>query len=388
VSLLLRDEPEREVGAVRKNVNISFRGASYEIGRGENFYGIWVVGAPHTHPSEQWPDTPEGWHGAWSRFVGIERPGTIVPVDQPARTIDESFSALIAASLLAIGVALGVIGLFPDYLGGLSLSQQAFEVVAHAFYLAVWTASAVLIFLGGSRLRVGALLGLGMTVVSFGLFFADAGTAIAGGAHLMGAGLILSLVGWVACATGGVMALRLSAAGAPGRPHGHALGFVLALALASIGAAIAFAPSWDSFTLTTSTGVTHTLTAGNAFSSPGAVIAGDLATMIGLVLVVVLAALWRPARLGAALLAGAVIAMVAQAVSALVQLGQSVSPSQFGITPAEATRAGLAISSGVTPAFWIFCAFVVALIAMCIRMIIPTRQPTLAPAQAPTTTFN
>jgi hypothetical protein len=370
---------------VQENVIISFRGASYEIGRGKNFYGIWVAGAPHTHPSEQWPETAEGWHGAWSRFVGIERPGTIVAVDQQAaRSTDESLTAVIAASLLALGVVLGVVGLFPDYLGGLSLAQQASEVVAHAIYLAVWTASAVLIAMGGSRRRVGALLGLGMTVVTFGLFFADVGSPIAGGAHLMGAGLVLSLVGWIACAVGGVMAFRIAPAGAPGRPQGHAVAFVLALVLAAIGASIAFAPSWDSFTLRTSTGVVHTLTAGNAFSSPGAVIAGDLATMIAFVVVVAIAALWRPPRLGGVLLAGAVLTMVAQAISALVQLGQSVSPAQFGITSAEAARAGLTISSGVTAAFWIFCAFVLVLVAMCVRLLIPGRQPTVTPT--PTTT--
>lgn len=373
---------------MQENVIISFRGASYEIGRGKDFYGIWVAGAPRTQPSEQWPETPEGWHGAWSRFVGIERPDTIVAVgNQGSRTLGATPTAIVAASLLALGVALGVVGLFPDYLGGLSLAQEASEVVAHAFYLAAWSASAVLIFLGGRRLRVGALLGLGTTVVTFGLFFADVGSPIAYGAHIMGAGLVLSLLGWVACAAGGVLVLRVAGAGAPGRPHGHALGFVLALALAVIGAAIAFAPSWDSFTLRTSTGVVHTLTAGNAFSSPGAVIAGNLVTMIAFVLVVVVAALWRPTLLGGALLAGAVLTMVAQAISALVQLTQSVPPSQFGISSAEAARAGLTISSGVTPDFWIFCAFVLALVAMCVRLLIPMRQPTLVSTPTATTTF-
>ncbi len=166
------------------------------------------------------------------------------------------------------------------------------------------------------------------------------------------------------------------------------MGLFLALTLAAAGAAASFAPSWDSFTLRTSAGVTHTLTAGNAFSSPGAVIAGDLAVMIALVATVAVAALWRPTLMGAALLAGAIIPMAAQAISALVQLGQHVDPSQFGISAAEASRVGLTISSGVTPAFWIYCAFVLALIAMCVRMLIPMRQPALVGSPAPTTTFS
>ena len=72
-------------------------------------------------------------------------------------------------------------GLFPAYLGGSSLAQQAYQLIPHVIYLAVWTAGAVLILLGGARLRLGALLSLGLSVVTFGLFFADAGTAISGG---------------------------------------------------------------------------------------------------------------------------------------------------------------------------------------------------------------
>ena len=136
------------------------------------------------------------------------------PHDRGARK-----SAMIAASFLGLGVVLGVVGLFPDYLGGTSLAQQPADLVAHTIYLAVWATSVLLIVLGGTRLRIGTLLGLGMSAVTFGLFFADAGTPIAGGAHLMGAGLIFGLVGWLACATGGAIALRGQSAGAPGRPN-------------------------------------------------------------------------------------------------------------------------------------------------------------------------
>jgi hypothetical protein len=252
----------------------------------------------------------------------------------------------------------------------------------------VWATSAVLILLGGARMRMGTLLGLGVSAVTFGLFFADAGTAIAGGAHLMGAGLILSLVGWLACATGGVIALRAQPAGAPGRPQRHMMGLFLALTLAALGAAASFAPSWDSFTLRTSTGATSSLTAGNAFSNPGAVITGNVIAMIAIVVVIVVAALWRPTLAGAALLAGAVITLAAQAISALVQLVSHVAPSQFGISSAEAARAGLTISSGVTLDFWIFCAFVIALIAMCVSLLIPVSQRALAGSRSPSTTFS
>ena len=146
-----------------------------------------------------------------------------------------------------------------------------------------------------------------------------------------------------------------------------------AAVIAAVGAAIAFAPSWDSYTLRTAAGLTHTLTAGNSFANPAPVIAGDVAVMVTLVVVVAAAALWRPARLGAVLLAGAVIPMAAQAISALVQVSEPVSAANFGISPAQATQAGLTISTGLTAAFWIYCVFVVALLVIGAWMAWPQR---------------
>jgi hypothetical protein len=444
-------------------VTITYRGAKYEIGRGRDFYGIWMTGAPRSQPLEWWPETSEGWSAAWTRFASIEAPGAIVPVGRrtppvgvspadaspadaspadaspadvsPADVspvqadenpgpfgqhtvplgetgettvavgaapfgpgpgprvgpmVSRRTGAIAAAAALGVGVILGVAGLFPAYLGGASLAQQADQLVPHAIYLAVWTASAALILVGGTRLRLGALLGLGLSVVTFGLFFADAGTAIAGGGNTGGAGLVLALVGWLACAAGSVAAFLLRPAGSPAqagqpgfqgslaRPRGAALGPVVMLVLAGLGAAAAFAPAWDSFTLRTAAGQTQSLTAGNAFSNPGLVIAGDVAVMLALAAVAIVAGLWRPARHGAVLLAGAVIAMAAQAISALVQVGGTASPAQFGISSAQASQIGLTISSGLTPAFWIYCGFLVALTVSCAWMLF-TPQPESGP---------
>jgi hypothetical protein len=368
---------------VRESVTIAYRGAGYEIGRSEDFYAIWRVGDLPSQPLEQWTATPEGWAGAWYRFVAVEVPGTIVPVAQRTTPVfNASRRAVVVVALLVTGVALGIAGLFPAYLGGASLSNQNAELVPHAIYLASWSVAALLILLGGGRRRAGALLAIGVSAVTFGLYFADAGTVIAGGAHLMGAGLVLGLLGWLACAAGATVALGTGSIGAPARPHGAYIGIAVALALAALGTAAAFAPSWDSFTLRSSAGTAQTVTAGNAFSNPGAVIAGNVAVMVALVIVVVAAALWRPIVAGAALLAGAVIPLVAQAISALVQLGQTMSPAQFGISSSEAARAGITISSGVTPAFWIYCAFVLALMAVGVRLLVPSRP--VAPSVAPT----
>jgi hypothetical protein len=396
---------------VPENETILYRGASYEIGRGQGFYGIWPAGAPRPQSIEWWPETAEGWHGAWSRFTGLEAPGTIGPVSQltapvspgaapvspgaapvspgaapvsqlTAPVASAGIRAVIAAALLAIGVACGIAGLFPSYLAGASLAGEPAELVPHVIYLAVWSASALLLVLGGARQRVGALLGAGTSIITFGFFFADAGTVIAGGAHLMGAGLVLGLTGWLACAAGSAMALRLQPVGAPGRLRRPERGLALTLtvaALAALGAAAAFAPSWDSYTLRTSAGAAQSVTAGNAFANPAPVIAGDVAVMVALVAVVAAVVLWRPIRLGAVLLAGAIIPMVAQAISAFVQIGEAATPAQFGISSAQAAQAGLTISSGATPAFWVYCAFVVVLAVACGLMLIPARSAALGP---------
>jgi hypothetical protein len=370
---------------LRENVTISYRGKVYEIGRAERFYGIWAVSSPQPEPVEWWPDTPEGWSGAWARFTSLEAPGSIAPVGQsPPPAAGMTRGVIASVALLAAGVAVGIAGLFPAYLSGASLASAADDLVPHLIYLAAWAAAAVLILFGGARARVGAMLGVGVSVVTFGLFFADAGQAIAGGTGVAGTGLWLGLVSWLLCAAGATVAFRVRPAGQPGRPRGDELGPVVMLMLAGLGAAIAFAPSWDSYTLHTAAGASQSLTEGNAFANPWPVIVGNVAVMVLLAGVVATAAWWRPIRFGAALLAGAIIPMAAQAISAFIQVSEPTSPSLFGISPSEATAAGLTIASGLTAAFWIYCAFVVAMIASCAWMVMTPHSAATQPPRPQT----
>src|ERR1017187_10494916 len=220
-------------GTVRESVTIWYRGASYQLGRGQHCYGIWAAGGPRSQPLEQWPETPEGWSAAWSRFTAIEAPGTVVHFSQRTAPVASAVSAVV---LLGAGVACGIAGLFPAYLSGASLAREPPDLVPHAIYLAVWTASALLILLGGSRQRAGTLLGLGTSVVTFGFYFADVGTVIAGGTHVLGLGLVLGLVSWLACTAGSTLAFRFRPADAPRRPHARATGPVVLLTLAVLAA--------------------------------------------------------------------------------------------------------------------------------------------------------
>ena len=224
---------------------------------------------------------------------------------------------------------------------------------------------------------MGTLLGLGTSVVTFGYFFADLGTVISGGSSALGAG-DSGLIGWLLCTTGA--ALAAWPPGLAGGPHWQLarsgrLAVTLAVTtLLAVGVAVAFAPSWDSYTLRTPAQVIQTVTAGNIFANPGPVIFGNVAVMVALVAVAVAAALWQPTRLGAALLAGALIPMAAQAISALIQLSQGISPAQFGISASRAAQLGLTITSGLTAAFWIYFALVIALAGVCAWMLIQPRR--------------
>jgi len=401
-----------EAGTVPEKVTISHRGARYEIGRGKRFFGIWAIGAPESEPVDRWPENRDGWEQAWTRFVALETPDTITEVEAPRGKLtlprprlklprpkprptarpggSGSAFALAGAGLLGLGVLLGLIGLFPGYIGPQSLASQAEQLVPHVLYLATWAASAVLIVSGGARARTGALLATGLSAVTFGMFFADLGQVISGGASLLGAGLVLSLLGWLACAAGSALALagvgfgRPDRLGRPGRPRGADAGPLALLGLAAVGTAVTFVPSWDSFTLTqTATGATQTITAGYAFANPGAVIFGDVAVMVAIVAVAVLAALWRPARHGGILLAGATVALAAQAISALVQVSEPATPAMFGISQAQASAAGLTISSGLTPTFWVYCVFVISLLISSAWLLTTPKYPAMPAAAQP-----
>jgi hypothetical protein len=406
---------------VPDKVSISHRGAKYEIGRGKRYYGVWVAGAPESDPIDRWPETREGWEQAWGRFVAIEKPETIAPVQKtpragfklPRMTAPAALRprgrgpawTAAGAGLLGLGVLLGLIGLFPSYIGTHSLAAQTEQLVPHLLYLLTWAVSAVLVA-GGLRARpggarIGALLGAGLSAVTFGLFFADLGQVIAYGG--LGAGLVLSLLGWLACAAGSVVALiapsRATAAvpgsaepgnpaarggrSGPSRPRAADAGPIALLLLAAVGTVAAFVPSWDTYTLTqASTGASQTVTAGNAFASPAPVIAGNVAVIVAVVGVAVLAAVWRPARQGAALLAGAIVALAAQAISALIQASEPATPAMFGISQSQA--AGLTISSGLTPIFWVYCVFVISLLISCAWMLTaPQYQAMPAPPLYP-----
>ena len=425
-----------------EKATISHRGEKYEIGRGKRFYGIWAVGAPYEAPVDRWPEHHDGWRQAWARFTAIEVPGTITAVSRErtnpltalrrrvrvaggsaaggpvagsraaaveaggenagqaaARRPGYGGALLAGEGLLALGVVLGLAGLFPGYMGGQSLLSQWDQVIPHLCYVIGWMVTAALVALSvarpGNAAGRGALFGLGLSAVTLGLFIADLGEVVSGHATL-GSGLVVSLLGWAACTVGSALALRSTRAAAragqpgeqplgrqaersgPARPgRGHA-GPLALLVLAAIGTAAAFAPSWDRYTLAVATtGTSQTITAGNAFDNPAMVIAGNVLVMLAIVAVAALAALWRPSRQGALLLAGAIVPLAAEVPSAMIQAGQQATPAMFGISSSQAAAAGLTITSGLTGIFWVFFVFVISLIVSCAWLFTEPAHPVM-----------
>lgn len=391
-----------EAGTVPEKAVISHRGEKYEIGRGKRFYGIWVIGAPYEAPVDRWPENRDGWHQAWARFTALDVPGTIKAVSRErkgprlglgrrkggnANPADDASSdkeaagrsrrgggLLLGEGLLVLGVVLGLAGLFPAYEGGQSLLSQWDQVVPHLLYVIGWAVTAALVALSVARpsnaARLGALFGLGLSAATFGLFLADWGQLAISGVTL-GSGLVVSTISWLACTAGAALVLAANAGlsepkeqpSRPVRPARDHAGPVALLVLAAIGTAATFAPSWDSYTLTAkSTGAAQTITAGNAFDNPGLMIAGNVCVMAAIVAVAALAALWRPARHGSLLIAGALVPLAAEIISAIIQVSQPASPGLFGITSQQASSLGLTISSGLTGIFWVYFVFVISLL--------------------------
>src|SRR6516225_4904903 len=108
---------------VLDKVTIAYRGATYGIGRGRDYFGIWTVAGSRSQPLEWWPETQEGWSAAWTRYALLEAPDAITPAGRDATRPGAGFAPAIgsrrggaalrgslAALLLGVGVALGIVG--------------------------------------------------------------------------------------------------------------------------------------------------------------------------------------------------------------------------------------------------------------------------------------
>jgi hypothetical protein len=275
-----------------------------------------------------------------TRLATVPPPGLSGSVTPPAAPAAGGARIRLAAGLLAIGIVAGVASLFPEYQGFGSLASATDSLVEYAGFLAAWTAGLALILSRRGLPPAGALLGLGTAAATLGVFAIDLSVAVTGSAAHVGPGLVLALLGWLSCTAGVAVAIGGRPAGWPRRPQGRALAPAAVLLIAALGIALAYGPL--SFSFTWSGG---SLISGDLYPfSPSLTSFANVFLMVIFVAAIVAAVLWRPARLGAAMAAGALVPMALQAVWTLIAIAQYV----------PATAAG-----GVTPAFEAYCAFVI-----------------------------
>jgi Protein kinase domain len=243
--------------------------------------------------------------------------------------------------LLVLGIAVGIASLFPEYQGFGSLASATDTLVTYSGFLVSWTAGLVLIVALRGRPAFGALLGLGTAAATLGVFAIDLSVAVTGSQAHVGPGLVLALLGWLSCTAGVALLIGRSPGGWPRRPHGRALAPAGLLVVAALGTAIAYGPT--SFNYTWSGG---SLISGDLYPVDWSLVTtANLFLMVIFVAAVIAAVLWVPARLGAAMAAGAIIPMAMQAVFTLVAVAEFVPPDATG---------------DVTPAFKAYCAFIIA----------------------------
>ncbi|HEY5272683.1 MAG TPA: hypothetical protein VIJ34_05550 [Acidimicrobiales bacterium] len=354
------DEAVREPSIPFRPDQIANQG-TYSLVRGPDFYGVWETGSPTDELIERFPLTMQGWFAARRRVGSLENVpdgGYASPITSPAA----NQTALFSASVVLVGVILGVAGMFPSYLGGTSLGSQADQLVPHIAYVLGWSLVAALLLVDRRFARGAAGVGVGLSVISFGFFLTDVLTASVSRGENPGAGLYLSLAGWIACATGSAVALLALRSPAPrGRPVAWSRPIVVAGGIGALGAAVAFALPWDSYTVTAATtGAAQTTTAGDIFANPGAIIVGNVITMALIVAVLVVAIAWRPTLVGVTVLAGALVPLAAQV---FATLAQPLPPlSNFGVTAAQAIEGQVTVAGSYTGWFYLYCAFIAGLV--------------------------
>ena len=265
---------------------------------------------------------------------------------------------LSAAAVIIVGVVVGIVGLFPNYLsgisGGQSLVSSGSEMAPHIVYLAAWALAAALILTGKNLIAFASKLALGVSFVTFGLFLSDIASGV--NASYIGAGLALAAASWVLCTGGAVMAYFAFGKEKNSESKMHIGNFgVAAILILALAISILYVPAWDSYTYTSLVSgapVQHVVTAGDAFQLPAPMIAGAVATAVAFFLAALYMTVVRKTKSGHWFFAGAMLVMLSQIISAYIQ--QANPYTATGISQATAQAQGIVITDGFTPVFYGF----------------------------------
>jgi hypothetical protein len=267
-----------------------------------------------------------------------------------------------AGALALIAAGLTFAALVPEYYdGGESLSDATANLWHNLPAVIVWALSAILLFIPRTRI-VGAGLVTASALVWAGAYLSDIGTLLAGDEDA-GAGAVLGLFGiTIALVAAGVAVVLLLATGGRRSPVRGGTWWALLAAVIGITYAIGFAMNWTETTVRATTPDYTFNATGTAevsercctlADSRGWDLAGDLHLIIVSVLVLLVAAAWRPGWAGFGALVGAGAVMAAFPLSGLINASETRTAEDLGFPSRQITEAGLTVERTSLIGLWV-----------------------------------
>jgi hypothetical protein len=132
-------------------------------------------------------------------------------------------------------------------------------------------------------------------------------------------------------------------------PRRHRTAGAVAVVVLALATAGFFLPAWDHYEATSSvSGSSVAQDLGNAFSYPWQVVLGNVLVAVALVAIPIAAFRIRDRAVRAVLVCGALLALLAQFVAAVIQVDQPTSPALLGLSQSQANQLGLSINLKLT----------------------------------------
>jgi hypothetical protein len=266
------------------------------------------------------------------------------------------------ALLMGLAATVTVAALFPDYYeGGDALVDESHNLWFNLPAIAAWAIAAVLLSVPRTRLA-GAGIAAGATIVWMSAYVSNIGDLVTDQEDA-GLGAVLGLTGIGLAVGASVVAitLLLTARSRPGATSG---GTWWALVAAVVGLSYSVGTAMNEIETTvtitaddlvfTSTGTPDVSWQCCSISDlQGWYLAGDVLLMCTAVLILLLAAAWRPGWVSFASLIGAGAAMLAFPLAGIIAASETLTPQDVGYSPAEVREAGLTVEQIGLPGLWI-----------------------------------
>ena len=283
----------------------------------------------------------------------------------------------IGAALLLLGAALTVGGIFPSYLGGSgSLAAQTARWLFVTIPLVAWVPGALLMTRARpAAVRMGTGLAFGSVWISSGLTAGGIGQLVATGFGPARAGFWLVVAGAGVAIVGVVIVLaalrRSRRSGAP--VAGRRL-LLAVTVIASAAAVVGYLPGWRVYRVTART-LKHAdvVRFPGPFQAPWEVIVAEVAVVVGIGLLPLVAARWDDLRAGGAMILG-----VALGIGGLLALNLTdvLTAKPETLVPAAQVKSfDVRLSASLAWGFWVEAGALAALVLIALATMRPGRTP-------------